>query len=135
MRRSIVSLAGVVLIAMLPTLAVAADVFDGKWKVTITPADDNPGPREKEFQDVIGFGGMKFMSKTFEAKGFKPVTYEEDTRRGPIARFTAKPESEKQGTMEWTGTATGVDMQGEMTWTKPDGTVLRYTFKGEKQQK
>jgi hypothetical protein len=25
-------------------------------------------------------------------------------------------------------------MKGEITWTKPDGTELKYTFEGEKQQ-
>lgn len=135
MRRIIPAVMCLLAMVALPSLAIASDVFNGKWKLTITPADDNPGPAEKEFEDIIAFAGMKFLSKTFAAKGFKPVTYEEDTRRGPIAKFTAKPESEKQGTMEWMGTATGVDMQGEVTWTKPDGTVLRYTFKGEKQQK
>jgi hypothetical protein len=135
MRRPIVALASLVLLLSIPAVARAGDVFDGAWKITVTPTDENPGPREKEFEDVVTFGGMKFTSKTFAAKGFKPVEYEADTRRGPVAKFVAKPESEKQGTMEWGGTATGVDMQGEMAWTKADGTVLRYTFKGEKQQK
>ena len=135
MCRAIMPLVCLVTLLTSPGLVRAADVFDGNWKITITPADDNPGPREKEFADVITFGGMKFTSKTFAAKGFKPVDYEADTRRGPVAKFVAKPESEKQGTMEWSGTGTGVDLQGEMTWTQADGTVLRYTFKGEKQQK
>ena len=135
MRRATMIIPCLLALLMVPQLARAADVFDGKWKITLTPADDNPGPREKESEDLLTFKGAKFVSKTFAAKGFEPVDYEADTRRGPIAKFTAKPESEKQGAMEWTGNASGVDLQGEMTWTKADGTVLRYTFKGEKQPK
>ena len=38
-----------------------------------------------------------------------------------------------EGTAEWSGTSTGVDITGDLKWTKADGTVLNYTFKGTKQ--
>ena len=127
------SIVSVLTIASLPATARAADNFDGKWKVMITPDEENPGPQEKEYEDLLTFGGSKFFSTKFLALGFKPVEFESDTRRGPLGTFIAKPESEKNGTMEWRGTTTGVDITGEMTWTKTDGTVLRYTYKGERQ--
>ena len=131
--RPTTSILFLLMIASLPQVARAADNFDGKWKVTILPSDENPGPREDEYEDLLTFGGSKFFSKKFLALGFKPVVFESDTRRGPLGTFIAKPESEKNGTMEWRGTTTGVDISGEMTWTKADGTVLRYTYKGERQ--
>ena len=131
MRYAIPSLVSLLLIACFAAPARAKDNFDGKWKCTITPSEENP--QEKEFEDLLTFGGSKFVSKKFLALGFKPVVFESDTRRGPLGTFIAKPESEKNGTMEWRGTTTGVDISGEMTWTKADGTVLRYTYKGERQ--
>jgi len=133
MRCATIPILCLLMLATFPRAARAADNFDGKWKVTITPSDENPGPQEKEYEDLLTFGGSKFTSKKFLEMGFKPVVFESDTRRGPLGTFIAKPESEKQGTMEWRGTTTGVDITGEMTWTKADGTVLRYTYKGERQ--
>lgn len=132
MRYAIVSIVSLLMIACFTAPARAADNFDGKWKITITPDEENPG-NEKEYEDLLTFGGSKFFSTKFLALGFKPVVFESDTRRGPLGTFIAKPESEKNGTMEWRGTTTGVDITGEMTWTKADGTALRYTYKGERQ--
>jgi hypothetical protein len=40
--------------------------------------------------------------------------------------------SDKEGKAVWSGMSTGSELTGEMTWTKSDGTELKYTFKGTK---
>jgi hypothetical protein len=116
------------LVVSVPSVSLARDQFEGKWNVTLTPEDGG-----KEVRDTVVFKANTFTSTEFQKQGFGTTEYEEDTRRGPIAKFVAKPKSEKQGTMEWSGSVTGADMQGEVTWTKPDGSVVRYTLKGSRE--
>ncbi len=112
---------------------LARDAFNGNWKVTISPADDDAGKAgAKEFKDVLTFKGSLFKSAELEKKGFKPATYEEDTRGGVAATFKCEMKSEKAGKAVWKGMSTGADISGELVWTKADGTELRYSFKGEK---
>ena len=40
--------------------------------------------------------------------------------------------SDTQGKAKWHGTVAASEMQGELTWTKKDGTVLSYSFKAER---
>ena len=129
MRRSLLMLP---LLVFLMAVAMA-DPFEGtKWKVKVTPDEDARAAGEKEFDDVLIFKGGKFTATECKKYGFGPVDYEEDTRRGPVAKFTAEPTSEKEGKAKWSGTLTGADMTGELVWTKKDGTVLHYAFKGER---
>ena len=68
--------------------------------------------------------------------GFKPVEYKEEMAPGGLtANFTAEPKSDKEGTAKWRGDVTAGEMRGEMTWTKADGTELRYAIKGERMAK
>ena len=115
----------------LPSRVVAAGL-DGKWKIKVDPDEDAAKAHEKEFDDVIVFKADKFWSESQKKKGFAEAVYEEDTRRFGPSTFTAEAKSEKEGKVKWTGTATAADITGEMTWTKKDGTVMHYTFKGEK---
>ncbi len=122
----------VLLLAVSP--ALARDALVGTWKINIMPDEDarNAGEK-KEIEDKVTFKGSKFVSARWKKEHrFEPVDYEEDSRSGLIAKFTAKPKSKTGGTMEWTGTATGNAIKGEITWTKLDGTVLKYSFEGEK---
>lgn len=124
----------VALLAMAPSPARGSDTFAGKWKVVITPADDSAG-NEKEFKDTIEFKGDQFTAEAFnKAHKFKATKYEGDTRRGPTATFTAEAKDQKDadGAAKWTGYTTGSEIQGELVWTKADGTEVRYTFKGSK---
>src|SRR5439155_4644919 len=104
----------------------------GKWDATITPEGGG-----KEIKDVLTFKGSEFASQELEKRGFKPAAYEGDTRgAGAISatfKCTAKSTKPAEGTAEWTGTVTAVEMSGELKITKPDGTVSNYTFKGSKQ--
>lgn len=130
-----------ILLALLCFFVVApahalADALVGTWKLKITPDEDaRRAGEKKEIEDKVTLKGSKFVSARWKKEHkFEPVDYEEDTRRGPIAKFTAEPESKTGGKMRWTGTVTGNVMKGEITWTKPDGAELKYTFEGEKQQ-
>ena len=117
-----------------PALLLAADPFQGKWNVTVTPDDDAAGNGQKEFKDVLAFQADQFVAEAqAKNRGFKSVAYEADTRRGPTATFKAEAKSEKEGAMKWSGFTTGSEIQGELVWTQKDGSELRYTFKGTKQ--
>lgn len=122
------------IVAVAPAVA-RADALEGTWKITITPDEDGiKAGEKKEIEDKVTFKGSKFVSARWKRDHkFQPVAYEEDSRSGVIAKFTAKPQSKTGGKMEWTGTATGNAMKGEITWTKADGTVLTYAFEGEKE--
>ena len=129
--------AAFVLIALVftPSLAWARDAFNGAWKVTVTPDEDARKSNAKEFKDVVTFKGSMFESKEMKAKGFPAVQYEEDTRSGIVATFKAISKSTKgEGEATWTGTSTAGEMQGELVWKKKDGTELKFTIKGTRQQ-
>jgi hypothetical protein len=116
--------------------ALAADPWEGtKWKVVVTPDNDAQKAGAKEFKDMLAFKGGKFTDDEFAKHGFGPVMYEEDTRgaKAGMAGFTADQKSEKEGTARWSGNKTGGEIKGNLVWKKKDGTVLNYTFSGEKQ--
>lgn len=120
---------------VLAPAAQAKDVFEkSKWKVAVTPEDESRPNGARPFDDVISFLGGKMHSVTLQKKGFKPGDYEEDQRFGGVATFKATLTSEKDGKAAWSGRITVTEIEGEMKWTKPDGTELKYTFKGSKQQ-
>lgn len=121
-------------LAALVMLGMAmADPFEGtKWKVKVVPDDEARRAGEKEFDDVLVFKGGMFTAEACAKYGFKPVQYEEDTRRFGPASFTAQPESDKEGKAKWTGTVTATVIKGELVWTKKDGTVLNYSYTGER---
>jgi hypothetical protein len=113
--------------------ALAKDAFEGStWQVTVTPDDDARGAGERPFDDTLTFKGGKFTSEKLAAKGFAPVDFDEDSRRGPLAAFTANTKSKANGTAKWTGTTTGADLSGDLVWTKADGSVVNFTFTSAK---
>jgi hypothetical protein len=118
-----------------PSAAFARDAFNGTWKVTVTPDEDARKAGAKEVKDVFTFKGSQFESKQFKAQGFPAVQYEEDTRAGIVASFKAASKSTKgNGEATWTGTSTAGEMQGELVLKKKDGTELKYTLKGTREQ-
>src|SRR5437667_5828388 len=122
----------ILLLAAPAVYAIGRDPFDGKWDVTITPEGGG-----KEIKDVFTFKGSQFTSREFAKRGFAPSVYEEDSRgAGAVSatfKCTIKSSKPTEGTAEWSGTATAVEMTGDLKLTKPDGTVMKYTFKGTKQ--
>jgi hypothetical protein len=132
--RSLIAVVTLVLVSMLvpARAAFARDPFEGKWDATVTPEGGG-----KEIKDLFTFKGSQFTSREMEKKGFKATAYDGDTRgAGAVSatfKVTTKSTKPAEGTAEWTGTVTAVDMTGELKVTKPDGSVLNYTFKGTKQ--
>jgi hypothetical protein len=117
-----------------PTRTWAKDIFEKtKWTVEVEPDDDAQKAGGKKFEDTISFKGNKLESKELKKKGFEPAAYEGDVRGGAIGTFKSTLTSDKEGKIEWSGTITGRDMIGDLTWTKKDGTVLKYSFKGTKE--
>jgi hypothetical protein len=122
-----------ILVLCLTSLARAKDPFEGTtWKVSVTPDDDAKGTGQHAFDDNLTFKGGKFTSDAFKARGFDAIDFDSDTRRGPLAAFTANTKSDQNGTAKWTGTTTGADITGDLVWTKADGSVVNFTFTGEK---
>ena len=119
-----------------PSAALARDAFNGTWKVTLAPADDDARKAgAKDFKDVFTFKGSQFESKELKSKGYPAVQYEEDTRAGIVASFKAVAKHPKgEGEATWTGTSTAGEMQGEFVMKKKDGTELKYKIQGTRQQ-
>jgi hypothetical protein len=114
-------------------LAVMRQPFEGtQWKIVVTPEEDARQAGAREYKDTLVFKGGKFTAEQQVKEGFEPVEYDEHTTGGPTASFTAEPRSEEQGTARWRGTITASEMRGEMAWTREDGSVLNYTFRGER---
>jgi hypothetical protein len=114
------------------TVVFARDAFEGKWDAVLTPEGGG-----KEIKDLLTFKGSQFTSREFAKKGFKPSAYEEDTRGAGANsgswKATVKSATAAEGEIEWSGTVTAVDMNGEVKLTKADGTVVNYTLKATKQ--
>ena len=121
----------VALVLLQSPLAFARDAFDGKWDAVYTPEGGG-----KEIKDLLTFKGSQFTSEEFAKKGFGASAYEEDTRGAGAnsASWKANVKSSKaaEGTAEWSGTITAMDMNGEVKVTKGDGTVVNYTLKATK---
>jgi hypothetical protein len=107
------------------------DPIDGKWVLTVTPDDDARTAGEKEFKDNIEFKGGKFTSESMQKHGFDPGPYDEDPTRGGMGTFDAALKSKTdEGKAKWHGLVTANEMTGDFVWTKKDGTVCNFTFKG-----
>lgn len=131
--RRVSLLMSALLLVSLVRIAQAKDAFEGTvWHVTVTPDDDARGAGERPFEDTLTFKGGKFISDTFKGKGFDPVDFDEDSRRGPLAEYTANIKSDKNGTAKWSGTTTGAEISGDLVWTKADGSVVNFSYTGEK---
>jgi hypothetical protein len=111
---------------------LARDPFKGKWEVTITPDDDARLNGAKEFKDTLTFTPTMFSSDQMQKKGFDPVQYDDDTRPGSIGGFDANQTSKTDGKLKWSGFVTADQFEGNLVWTKTDGTVLNYAVKGSK---
>jgi hypothetical protein len=131
--RLALSLLLVLTLFLAPTTFAKQPVEGTSWKVKVTPDDDARNSGQRPYSDTLIFKGGMFESVACRAHGIKPVQYEENPRPGGIATFKANPESQTEGKAEWTGRIVVTQIEGEMTWTKKDGAVLHYSFKGEKE--
>lgn len=110
------------------------DPLLGKWQVEVIPDDDGKRAGGKKFEDVLEFKNADVVTSTeLKKMEFKENgKYETDSRRYGPAKFWATFEDKKQGKAKWEGIATGQNVEGTLTWTKKDGAVVTYGFKGER---
>jgi hypothetical protein len=114
---------------------LARDPFEGDWTATITPSGtDANQPGARKFDDTLTFTPTKFSSKYLADHGFKPADYQEDVRMYGPAKFNSTQTSDKEGKIDWEGTADANELTGTMTWTRKDGTVIHYDIQGSKKQ-
>jgi hypothetical protein len=107
-------------------------VLDGtSWKVDVEPDSMAKDKGEKQFKETLTFAdGNISLSAPKVGTDASPYSV---TKAGE-KDFTFKSErySSGEGNSVWTGTAHGNDLEGKMILTKNDGSVLTYTFKGNK---
>lgn len=128
---ALVSVLSLLLIVTAAALGARRDAFWGTWQITVSPGPD--AARVKEFKDKLTFKADQLISDFTKAQGIESMQYTEDTRGGIAATFEAEGAGKKtKAKIKWSGTSTGRDITGEMSWTKPDGSVIEFTFKGEK---
>lgn len=107
-------------------------VLDGSsWKVDVKPDSMALDKGEKDFKETLTFGdGNITLSTPKVGDGASPYTV---TKKGE-KDYTFKTERDTtgEGNSVWTGDVHGNDIEGKMIWTKNNGSVLTYTFKGNK---
>jgi hypothetical protein len=103
----------------------AAPPEAGSWLVKVTPDPDAAGKGEKEIDDTLWLKNGKFHSPACDSFGFQPAPY-----RLAGGTWIADTESKNNGAIHWHGETSGDTVSGRMIWTKPDGSVLNFSFSG-----
>jgi hypothetical protein len=120
---------------VLATAAVAGPqvaVLDGtSWKVEVEPDGMAKDKGEKEFKETMTFADGK-ISLSAAKVGFEASPYSVTSAGEKDWTFKAERMSAGEGGSVWTGTVHGKNVDGKLVWTKNDGSVLTYTFKGNK---
>lgn len=122
-------------VMVVSTLAVAGHqvaVLDGtSWKLSVDPDNMAKDKGAAEFKPTMTFAEGKVTltdSKgTFDAS---PYTVEKSDKKDWT--FKTEQTSPTEGTSLWTGTIHEKTIEGKRIWTKADGEVWTYTFKGSK---
>jgi uncharacterized protein (DUF2147 family) len=132
-------LAWAVALAMLTAGIALADSkpsgLDGtSWKVEVEPDKMAKDKGEKEFHETITFADGQLVTNEGPKLGFASAPYALSRSGAKDWTFTADQGSDSQGTYTWTATVHEDNMQGKLVWTKSDGNVLTFTFKGDKKK-
>ena len=129
-------LAGLGVIAVaLSSVAFANEkvaVLDGtSWKVDVKADSMTHEKGEKDFKETLTFAdGNITLSAPKVGDAASPYSV---TKKGEKDyTFKAERDTSGEGTSVWTGDVHGNDIEGKMIWTKNNGTVLTYSFKGNK---
>jgi len=119
----------------LSTVALAGPkvaVLDGtSWKLDVEPDSMAKDKGEKQFKETLTFADGK-VTLSAPKVGSEASPYSVTKAGEKDMTFTAERVSYGEGSSVWTGTVHGKDVDGKMIWTKNDGSVLTYTFKGSK---
>ena len=131
--RTLVLLSAVAL--LLSTAALAGHdvaVLDGtSWKVDVEPDSMTKKAGEKQFKETLTFADGN-LSLSAPKIGLEASPYTVSKAGEKDWTFKAQRTSAGEGGAVWTGTVHENNLEGKLIWTKNDGTVLTYTFKGNK---
>lgn len=105
--------------------AAGAGLLDGK---TFDGTTGEKGKTESKPDSLI-FADGKFHSTGCDQYGFKPADYEA-TKKGDSITFEAAAASDKEGTIHWTGSITGDQVDAHSVWHKTGQKDIEYWFKG-----
>ena len=120
---------------ILSTVAVAGHevaVLDGtSWKLEVEPDAMAQKAGEKQFKETLTFADGK-VSLSAPKVGFDASPYTTTKAGEKDWTFKAERASAGEGNSVMTGTVHDNNLDGKLVFTKNDGTVLTYTFKGSK---
>lgn len=120
---------------ILSTVAIAGHevaVLDGtSWKVDVEPDDMAKGKGEEKFKETLTFADGK-VSLSAPKVGFWASPYSVSKDGEKDFTFKAERTSAGEGNSVWTGTVHDNNVDGKLVYTKNDGAVLTFTFKGNK---
>jgi hypothetical protein len=108
------------------------DTVDGtSWTVEVHADQAAKEKGERDFNETIIFADGMMTTTKSKTMGFESTPYKA-TRSGEGKwDFTAEQVSKDQGRFVWTGTIHGDDAEGKLVWTKPDNSIITYTFDGD----
>lgn len=107
-------------------------VLDGSsWKVDVEPDQMAQDKGEKQFKETLTFADGK-VSLSAPKVGFEASPYSVSKTGEKDWTFKAMRSGPGQSSSVWTGTIHGNSVEGKLILTQVDGSVLTYTFKGNK---
>ncbi len=107
-------------------------VLDGtSWKVDVEPDSMSKDKGEKQFKETMTFADGS-VTLSAPKVGFAPSPYTVAKSGEKDWTFKASRSSVEEGSSVWTGLIHDKSVEGKLIWTKNDGAVLTYTFKGNK---
>ena len=107
-------------------------VLDGtSWKVNVEPDSMTKDKGEKQFKETLTFAGGN-MSLTAAKVSGESSPYSVTKAGEKDWTFKSERTTTGEGNSIMTGTVHEKEMEGKLIWTKNDGAVMTYTFKGNK---
>lgn len=99
----------------------------------------NPSTRsvragEKAFEETVIFASGNLVGKEWVLRGFTAQSYSDSPQGKNAMTFTSEQKSVTgQGSAKWSGTVQGEAIEGTLRWTRADGKIRLFTFRGKKQ--
>ena len=121
-----------IIICSMTMASPQVSVLDGtSWKVNVEPDSMAKDKGEAQFKETLTFAEGN-VSLSAPKVGFWASPYSVTKAGEKDWTFKAERTSAGEGSSVWTGTVRGDDLEGKLIWTKNDGAVFTYTFKGHK---
>ncbi len=111
--------------------ALASPLEGSRWQVEVTPAETAAGSGERPFEEMLVFEGGRVRMNEFVKAGFEATPYSL-VKSASGWSFRTEQTSRKKRRNVWTAEIQADVIQGRLTCTGKDGTVLSYTFEGRK---